>query len=334
MIDQAVNEYGGERLTCSLCGTGSTVLYARMKDRLFGSPGLWDFRQCGNPQCRFVWLDPMPTKRQLEEAYANYYTHSKIGTMNRRQLVRAYIMRTILRAYTFLLSGTSIARSIHESNRLYLGDVKPGRLLEVGCGDGRTMTKMKDLGWQVEGQEVDLNATRVVAEKTGLPVHCGELECLKIPDKTYDAIVMVHVIEHVPDPISLLKECYRLLKPGGTLVAITPNMESLGHREFGKSWRDLDAPRHLQVFSPITLSRVAEVASFKDKTVTTTMANAHFVAGASTAIQRREGLLSDASKLGWKTAFGAALFQIREAYALARDTGCGEECVLMARADA
>ena len=334
MIDQAVNEFGCERQTCSLCGTESTVLYERMNDRLFGSPGLWDYRQCGNPQCRFVWLDPMPTKRQLEEAYANYYTHSQTGSMNRRQLVRAYIMRTILRAYTFLLGGTSIARAIHEANRLYLGDVKPGRLLEVGCGDGRTMTKMKDLGWQVEGQEVDLNATRVAAESTGLPVHCGELECLEIPKESYDAIVMIHVIEHVRDPVGLLKACNRLLKPGGTLVVVTPNAVSLGHRIFCRYWRDIDAPRHLQLFSRITLTQVAETAGFKDNTVTTTMAHAHFVAGTSIAIQRREGLLSDASKLGWKTALGAALFQIREAYALMRDTDCGEECVLFARVDA
>jgi 2-polyprenyl-3-methyl-5-hydroxy-6-metoxy-1,4-benzoquinol methylase len=334
MIDQAVNEFGSERLTCSLCGSVSAVLYARMNDRLFGSPGLWDYRQCGNPQCRFVWLDPMPTKRQLEEAYANYYTHNQNAPMNRRQLVHAYIMRTILHAYTFLLGGTPIARAIREADRLYLGNVQPGRLLEVGCGDGRTMNKMKDLGWQVEGQEIDLNATRVAAERTGLPVHCGELECLEIPKQTYDAIVMIHVIEHVLDPVAMLKACNRLLKPGGVLVVVTPNVESLGHRKFGRHWRDIDAPRHLQVFSRITLTQVAEAAGFKDNNVTTTMAHAHFVAGASIAVQRREALLSNASKLGWKTAFGAALFQFREAYALMRDTGCGEECVLIARANA
>lgn len=64
------------------------------------------------------------------------------------------------------------------------------------------------------------------------------------------------------------------------------------------------------------------------------MAHAHYVAGTSIAIQRREGALSDASKLGWKTAFGAAFFQLGEAYALMRDTGCGEECILMAQSDA
>jgi 2-polyprenyl-3-methyl-5-hydroxy-6-metoxy-1,4-benzoquinol methylase len=334
MSDQMESESESERLSCSLCGADSTILYAKMKDRLFGSPGVWDFRQCSDPQCRYVWLSPMPNKRQLEEAYVNYYTHSQNGSMSRARLLRIYIMRLILRAYTFLLGCTPIARALREADQLYLGDVRQGRLLEVGCGDGRQMVKMKDSGWQVEGQEVDLNARQVATERTGLPVHYGELECLKLPDETYDAIVMVHVIEHVPDPISLLKECNRLLKPGGTLVAVTPNVESLGHREFGKFWRDIDAPRHLHVFSRVTLSKVAGLAGFKNNTVTTTAAHAHFVAGASMVIQRQEAPLDDASKLRWNTAFGAALFQVREAYALMRDTSCGEECVLMARAEA
>lgn len=334
MIYQSEKECGGERLTCSLCGTGGTILYAGMNDRLFGSPGLWDFRQCRNPQCRFVWLDPRPTKSQLDEAYANYYTHTQVGQMNRRQRVRAYIMRTILCAYNLMLSGTSTARAVHEAKRLYLGEVKPGRLLEIGCGDGRAMLRMKKLGWQVEGQEIDLNAARVAAENTGLPVHYGELERLEIPKETYDAIVMIHVIEHVQDPVGLLKTCNRLLRSGGTLIVVTPNVESLGHRQFGRNWRDIDAPRHLQIFSRITLTQVAVEAGFQDNTVTTTVAHAHFVAGSSIALQRGEQHLSDASKLAWKTAFGAALFQIREAYAFMRDTGCGEECVLMARADA
>jgi 2-polyprenyl-3-methyl-5-hydroxy-6-metoxy-1,4-benzoquinol methylase len=334
MIAQAANERGPERLTCNLCGTGSTILYARMNDRLFGSRGLWDFRQCDNPQCQFVWLSPMPTDDQLDEAYVHYYTHIPIKTATRRQALRASIMRTILRAYTLVLSGTPIARAIHQASQLYLGNIKPGRMLEVGCGDGRAMIRMKALGWQVEGQEPDLHAARVAAEKTGLPVHSGQLECLALPAKTYDAIVMIHVIEHVQDPIGLLRECNRLLRPGGVLVVVTPNVKSLGHRQFGEYWRDIDAPRHLQVFSPTTLSQVAVAAGFKGNSVTTTMAHAHFVAGSSIALQHREGVLGDPSKLGWKTAFGAALFQIREAFALMRDTGCGEECVLMARVDA
>jgi hypothetical protein len=111
-------------------------------------------------------------------------------------------------------------------------------------------------------------------------------------------------------------------------------VESLGHREFSKFWRDIDAPRHLHILSRVTLSKVAEVAGFKNNTVTTTVANAHFVAGASMAIQRQEALLGGASKLRWNTAFGAALFQVKEAYALMRDTSCGEECVLIARTEA
>jgi 2-polyprenyl-3-methyl-5-hydroxy-6-metoxy-1,4-benzoquinol methylase len=333
MEEQSLDESECVRRTCRLCGAGSAVLYAGVTDRLVGSVGLWDYRQCSNRRCRFVWLDPMPSQEQLDRAYGNYYTHGRSNPRSQRRVFRAHIMRTMLRAYTWLIGGTSIARAIREANQYYLGDAAAGRLLEVGCGDGTAMMVMKNRGWMVEGQDVDPNACRVAAQRTGLPVYCGELDCLELPREKYDAVLMVHVIEHVRDPIRMLNVCRGLLKPEGTLVVVTPNVEGLGNRDFGRCWRDMDAPRHLQLFSPKTLSRVAELARFKASSVRTTMAHAHYVGGASIANRRREGPLSDAGRLGLKTALGGAMFQMREAYQMRRDAGCGEECVLMAQRD-
>lgn len=241
-------------------------------------------------------------------------------------------MQFLLRVYTFTVGSTLLRQDIHDADRLYLGGVTPGRLLEIGCGNGTHMLRMKSLGWEVEGHEVDMFAARAAARRVGVTVHLGELDNLEIRDATYDAIIMVHVIEHVRDPVKLLRVCKRLLKFGGILVVATPNIESFGHKEFGRDWRDIDAPRHLHIFSKSTLARLAAEAGFADYTVRTTAAHAQFSAGSSLAIRSREKLITPRT-VGLSVACRAVWFQLREAVRLLRDSDCGEECVLVARAN-
>jgi SAM-dependent methyltransferase len=81
-------------------------------------------------------------------------------------------------------------------------------------------------------------------------------------DETYDAVTMSHVIEHLHDPVSALQEVRRILKPGGTLWIVTPNVESIGHRRFGVNWRGLEPPRHLVLFSGASLAEALDRAGF------------------------------------------------------------------------
>ncbi len=97
---------------------------------------------------------------------------------------------------------------------------------------------------------------------TDLPVHLGPLESLPGAAGPFDAVVMSHVIEHVPDPVALLRHAAAILPPGGILVAITPNVSSISHRRFRDSWLALDPPRHLHLFSPDTLQNTAQAAVF------------------------------------------------------------------------
>src|ERR1019366_8424047 len=90
----------------------------------------------------------------------------------------------------------------------------------------------------------------------------GSVEGKSYPSATFDAITLNHVIEHVPDPISTIKECSRLLKPGGKLVMFTPNAASLSHRYFKQDWRGLEPPRHLHVFSFKSMRKLFDKADF------------------------------------------------------------------------
>jgi SAM-dependent methyltransferase len=168
---------------------------------------------------------------------------------------------------------------------MYLSAQPNGHLLDVGCGNGWLLKIMQDLGWCVEGVDFDPNAVEN-ARRKGVQVRLGTLEAQQYPDNYFDAITLSHLIEHVHGPLELLRECQRILRPGGRLVLVTPNGHSWGHRIFKDAWLALDPPRHLYVFSVPSLRYLAEKAGFKKFRLSTTIRDANGLFIASKSIQR------------------------------------------------
>lgn len=110
------------------------------------------------------------------------------------------------------------------------------------------------------GVEPDPEAARAARESYGLEVITGTLEEAAPPAASADAITLSNVIEHVPDPVAVLRECRRVLGPEGKLMVETPNLKSFGHRRFGVHWRGLEVPRHFFLFSRRALRKCAEKA--------------------------------------------------------------------------
>jgi SAM-dependent methyltransferase len=269
--------WGQTRPQCGLCGHSGVIVHADQRDRLFGADGAWSFRRCANHACGLVWLDPLPTAVELKSAYGCYYTHTREGT------IRVGLFRRILtemeQGYWFLRYGYPsprprrarllgwifhcfpLRRRAADGAIRHLPAVTNGEVLDVGCGSGEWLLAMRERGWQVSGIDFDERAV-ALAQQSGLRVQCGTLEEQHLPSGSFDAIVMNHVVEHLPDPVGTLQECLRLLKPGGRLAIYTPNVSSLSHRLFQGDWRGLEPPRHLQVFSPLSLRRALEQAGF------------------------------------------------------------------------
>jgi SAM-dependent methyltransferase len=137
--------------------------------------------------------------------------------------------------------------------RIMYATFRPGgRLLDYGCGNGGFLAFMRGLGWAVAGYEPDADAAAAARDRYLLEIRGPDGPAF--PDGSFGAITMSHVIEHVPDPIATLRDCARLLEADGQLTIVTPNAASLGHRLTGASWRGLEVPRHLHLFSPATLA--------------------------------------------------------------------------------
>ncbi len=137
-----------------------------------------------------------------------------------------------------------------------------GLALEVGCGDGRMLQALRHQGWEVVGIERTAAAARMAVSVNQLPVFAGGLEAIN-PRAKFDLVLLFHSLEHVPDPLSVLKQCAQLLKPGGKLIVAVPNFHSWQACLFGGSWFHLDVPRHLNHFSPRSLRYVLEAASLR-----------------------------------------------------------------------
>ena len=278
---------------CAVCGHEGRVLYAALTDRLFEAGGRWSLKKCKSEACALVWLDPMPEAEDLWQAYTNYYTHSaRAGASSQSHLYHlwlaaksAYIARTFgyelpehsspaRRTLGLLLYLFPVRRASVNAEVRFLPAIPNGRLLDVGCGAGEFLATMRTLGWQAEGLDFDPQAV-AAAQAQGLDVRQGSLMEQNLPSATYDAITLNHVIEHVPTPLAHVRECRRLLKPGGRLVLVTPNQESLGQRLFREDWRGWEPPRHLHVFGPRSMRRLLNDAGFTDFRIRTH--NAHYV---------------------------------------------------------
>lgn len=268
---------------CYLCAAPGELLYRGLKDRLFGAPGDWNLKRCTNPRCGLVWLDPMPIPEEIYKVYRNYYTHQN-GISRRNSCLRSLRDRKNRRTqeaylawkYGYKFEGAGnwdalLAMLLYlEPNRKANVDLRvayqmarpQGLFLDVGCGNGFILAEMAALGWRVEGIDPDREAVEVVRKK-GFKVRQGDLHSQNYPENHFDAVSLCHVIEHVHDPLGLLKECHRILKPGGNLVIITPNTESWGHRLYRDSWRGLEPPRHLYLFSLSLLGQLAERGGFR-----------------------------------------------------------------------
>jgi SAM-dependent methyltransferase len=339
------------RPNCLMCTSGGRLLYEGLKDRPFDTPGLWNLKRCSNPDCGLLWLDPMPSPKDVWKAYRTYYTHaSSSGDPLKQDVVRWIFRRTIMvlrkaylnrnygyyldeRAYGILLGWLAYLlpwrRSEWDMSVMFLPRIQGGRLLEVGSGAGHLLQELRGLGWDVEGVDVDRAAVENARTK-GLKVSVGPLETLHFADNHFDAICMSHVIEHLHDPVRLLAECHRILKPGGKLSLITPNAQSLCHRAFGSSWFALEPPRHLHIFTRRTMQKMLRDAGFVDASVFTTIRDADALFVASRSI-RRSGKFKMHSRQPYSEKIAGRFTQVIEWSLLKVAPTMGEELTVIAR---
>lgn len=200
--------------------------------------------QCVN--CGLIYVNPRPTFEELARQYGDEYFHCPeptFGGYEDYEADRADIEATFRRRIGLV--------------RPWLRAPQP-RLLDAGCATGLFLGVAQDAGWDVEGMDISPFALSKARER-GFRVRQGTLPEPSMPSESFDVITLWDVIEHVPDPAAVVRECRRLLRPGGVLAMSTPDAGSLPARILRGKWlgfRSID--EHLYFFSHASMSAMLE----------------------------------------------------------------------------
>jgi len=231
MISTSTSDVGVR--ICPLCGSADAVT---VLDRETLRGNSFHLVRCRN--CSLTYTRPLPSTEELEKLYSDDFYPTGTTTMKQ--------MRTLLHHIVLRQRYRPLSRR------------KPGRLLDVGCGDADYLRYMRSRGWDVHGTETSSAAIRLARLKGIEPVASASV----FQTGYFDAVTLWHVIEHLPDPASELVELHRILKTDGVLVAEVPNMNSWMYSICRAEWFPLDIPRHLQHFTPKTLRMLLDKCGF------------------------------------------------------------------------
>ena len=146
----------------------------------------------------------------------------------------------------------------------------PGRLLDIGAAAGFFVKTAQDRGWRAEGIELSPDTAALAREQQGVAVQHGRLEDVEFPAASFDAVTLWDVIEHVRDPLATcgMRRVARLVRPGGTVGLLTPNLDGLYPKASYKvarlvgGWPCVEPPGHLFQFSTHTLTDLLCRAGF------------------------------------------------------------------------
>ncbi|MGE5293977.1 MAG: class I SAM-dependent methyltransferase [Solirubrobacterales bacterium] len=202
---------------CTACGSTAGVDLIRLKDGVY--------RQCS--ACELIFTSPMP--EDLEQINEKAFTE-RLDLYAAKIHSQRWHNRWKLRRFSRYR--------------------QTGNLLEIGCNAGATLDVARQMGWNAKGVELCASASAFARTKLGLDVFTGTVEAAGFPENSFDVIYTNAVMEHLRDPLSVLRECRRILRPGGVFYADTVNWDSYTRRLLGEHWKYLSPLGHVHLYTP------------------------------------------------------------------------------------
>ena len=238
-----------EKNECLVCGSELKMTLGELADTRFGTPGLYKIQRC--VRCGLEQTYPLPSLSGLKKLYEVHYNFGgEKGTAYTR--LREWFLAS--RAYRLWLA-------LDGDNAFYTR-TGAGRLLDVGCNEGRGLQAYRRNGFAAEG--LDLNGTAArTARELGHTVHEVPLEDFQ-PEAPFSVVVLSNVLEHTLDPKRMLLDAARILESHGQVWISCPNSQSWLRWFFGRSWINWHVPFHISHFSPRNLRQLLAEAGFAE----------------------------------------------------------------------
>jgi 2-polyprenyl-3-methyl-5-hydroxy-6-metoxy-1,4-benzoquinol methylase len=141
-----------------------------------------------------------------------------------------------------------------------------GRVLEIGAGLGGTLDGFRQKGWSVVGVEPGQWCCDYAKDRHGLDLICATFQDAGLQPESFDAVLLLHVIEHIDDPFKALREISQLVRPGGYLVLETPRYDTLTFRILKGRERSVMSD-HLHYFTRKSMLAMCRDAGFEAQRV-------------------------------------------------------------------
>ena len=220
---------------CAVCGG--------KRARVIGDDNGFAVRKCVEKSCGFVYVSPRPSKENLLKMYGDFDLQGAITPEALRSEMKG-VIRDIAR---WLMSRRS-----------------NGRVLDIGCSFGHLLSEMERRGWQTVGVDPSKVAVTYAKQRLKGTLLNVAFEDARLERGSFDAVVLLFVLEHVFDPRAFLQKCFDLLRPGGEVAIRVPRTEPLMpiRRFLGRSL--MIAPLHLNDFSPRTMRRLSRDLGFRE----------------------------------------------------------------------
>lgn len=246
---------------CRICknSEGNTVYVAR--EMMFGLKDEFKYFECKQCGCLQIEEFPAHMARYYPDHYYSFndYDGKKFkgipGLFNRMR-------------YSSLIFGGNavqkIAGTFSGINDFYifrgLGLTKNTRILDVGCGNGRSfLYPLAEIGFkQIMGCDPHLKSP--ITYPNGLQIKNSKIDELT---GTWDIITYHHSFEHIDNPLENLQKVFQLLAPGGVCIIRIPTASSFAWQHYRTNWVQLDAPRHFFLHSVKSMQMLAATAGLE-----------------------------------------------------------------------
>ena len=231
-------------LVCPLCQGGNLQRIYEVKT--WSDYGIEKCRTCG-----FAFASPRPSAQELERFYTSTYFERSQPTVLGYANYRSVAEINARRMWTEM------------KDLLAQHQIKPRRLLDVGCATGGFLAEAQADQWECVGVEFSEFAIDVARKEFGLNVLKGDVFHSDLAPGSFGLSTMWHVLEHVIDPVSTLDRTRELLAPGGLLFIELPNWGSIGRKVRGAQWSQLKPPEHINFFTPKSLATTVRKVGFE-----------------------------------------------------------------------
>lgn len=238
-----------ENVACNLCGSNdSRIIHKSKYNKVMNEQELIEkFRSSGDEtlidqvvkcnKCGLMYINPRISPDLIFRGYSGGEDPNFVSQAKGRELTFARCFKQI------------------EKYK------KKGKILDVGTAGGSFLAVAKRKGWDVYGCELNKWLCNWAKKNYGIDVKQGDIFKQKYKDNSFDVVTLWDVIEHTPDPMAVLKECNRILKPNGLIIVNYPDIGSSIARVMGSKWIFLLSV-HLYYFTPKTIKKALRKSNF------------------------------------------------------------------------